>query len=113
MLSRNKFRIAGAAMIGTAALVGTNVANSAVTLGANPTGVVYAKETLAKAHLVGGNTYYEVSDGGTHDGTLAIDYVFTKDVALPQTAHANVNIDVRIKFEFANMILLGAVPRAR
>ena len=110
MLSRNKFRIAGAAMIGTAALVGTNVANSEVTLGANSTGVIYAKETLAKAHLVGGNTYYEVSDAGTHNGILAIDYEFTKDVALPQTSQ-EVDIDVRIKFEFSNMILLGAVPR--
>ena len=68
MLSKIPFRIAGAAMLGTVALLGTNAANAAINLDATSTvkrdpAITYAMETVTTM-VTGkdGGTYYEVSN---------------------------------------------------
>ena len=46
MLSKTFLRIAGAAMLGTAALLGTNAANAQINLDEDTGGVTYARETV-------------------------------------------------------------------
>ena len=66
MLSKIPFRIAGAAMLGTVALLGTNAANAAINLDADSkrdAAVTYAMETVTES-VTGkdGRTYYMVSN---------------------------------------------------
>ena len=65
MLSKKSFGIAGAAMLGTVALLGTNAANAAIMLDEDADPVVYATETVA-ATVDDGDMYYTVA---SHDGT--------------------------------------------
>ena len=71
MLSKKSFGIAGAAMLGTVALLGTNAANAAMNLDdADEATVTYAQETVTG--MVGDEgMYYEVM-GAADNGALAI-----------------------------------------
>ena len=96
MLSNKTWGIAGAAMLGTAALLGTNAANAVIDLDATAANkanaaVTFAKETI-NATTTGsdGMTYYVVSGGesvlnvkakvgmgGPSNSHLVVDYTFT------------------------------------
>ena len=74
MLS-NKFGIAGAAMLGTVALLGTNAAYAQITINDDDEvmGITYAQETLLKQtedELEGYHTLVEAGGDGTHNVTL-------------------------------------------
>ena len=93
MLSKTPFRIAGAAMLGTVALLGTNAANALIDLDSDSkssAAATYAMETITST-VAGedGNTYYvvsgaadsldvkgEVGVGGTANSVLIMELVF-------------------------------------
>ena len=116
MLSKTPFRIAGAAMLGTVALLGTNAANAQIDLDAadktNPA-MTYAKETLVDAvDNADYSMYYTVAHpknsisgkiglGGETDNSLLITFtldgmVFTGDAALAITSTDNAVKDASI-----------------
>ena len=69
MLSKKSFEIAGAAMLGTVALLGTNAANAAINLDDEKmTAVTFAQETVTGMVGDDGN-YYEVNGGSDDDNT--------------------------------------------
>ena len=70
MLSKKSFGIAGAAMLGTVALLGTNAANAAINLDgdADDATVTFAQETVIGMVGEDGN-YYEVNGGSDTDNT--------------------------------------------
>ena len=64
MLSNKSLGIAGVAMLGTVALLGTNAANAAINVSQGSGGVVYALETLDVRNIVvddDGNHYYRLA----------------------------------------------------
>ena len=101
MLSNKTWGIAGAAMLGTAVLLGTNAANARINLDADDESkpVTYAKELLSKASgqvvEAGGQMYYVVTDGDlnvrsalgfgtTGDKSVSVTYTFTGAVFATQ-----------------------------
>ena len=66
MLSNKSWGIAGAAMLGTVALLGTNAANAQINLDTDMDGVSYAKETVLKADMIEKDSvnYYLLPDTG-------------------------------------------------
>jgi hypothetical protein len=100
MLSKKSFGIAGAAMLGTAALLGTNAANAVIMLDAEDKSgrVTYAKETLLNSSdrtvTVDDETYYVV-DGG--DDALDVSAM----VGIGGTTGSN----LIIRFDFENMVM--------
>ena len=74
MLSNGSLRIAGVAMLGTAALLGTNAANAVLNLDTDEDAAIYARETLVtEVEGKDGNTYYEVIDSAAnHNVTAAL-----------------------------------------
>ena len=75
MLSKRSFGIAGAAMLGTVALLGTNAANAAIMLDEDADAVVYAIETVSDT-VDDDDMYYTVrsfEDGGSADPQSAGD----------------------------------------
>ena len=76
MLSNKPIGIAGAAILGTVALLGTNAANAVINLDETATmkssaAVIYAKETILESHQVDETTYYVV-DGGDRGGNCSL-----------------------------------------
>ena len=100
MLSKTPFRIAGAAILGTVALLGTNAANAVIMLDAEDKSgrVTYAKETLLSSSdrtvTVDDETYYVV-DGG--DDALDVSGM----VGIGGTTGSN----LIIRFDFENMVM--------
>ena len=102
MLSNKTWGIAGAAMLGTAVLLGTNAANARIDLDADDESkpaATYAKELLSKASgrvvEAGGKMYYVVTDadlnvssalgfGTTGDKSVSVEYTFTGAVFASQ-----------------------------
>ena len=111
MLSKKSFGIAGAAMLGTVALLGTNAANAAIDLDADDKSatITYAKETLLKTNAgtvegeVDGKTYYVVSDTGA-DGSDDLNVTGMVGVGGPAGS------TVIIEFVFDNMVLTDTAP---
>ena len=70
MLSKTPFRIAGAAMLGTVALLGTNAANAVIDIDAETktdAAATYANETLTTMVDDAANSaYYVITDAGTN-----------------------------------------------
>ena len=72
MLSKKSFGIAGAAMLGTVALLGTNAANAVIDLDdEDDATVTFAQETVTETVGTGG-MYYMVSDTAGADGALNV-----------------------------------------
>ena len=110
MLSNKTWRIAGAAMLGTAVLLGTNAANARIDLDAedeSKPAVTYAKELLSKASVVeaGGKMYYGVTDsalavtsalgfGTTGDKSVSVTYTFTGAVFSKQVPDMAISADM-------------------
>ena len=104
MLSNKTWKIAGAAMLGTAVLLGTNAANARINLDADnesKPAVTYAKELLSKASgqvvEAGGKMYYVVTDtnlnvrsalGFGTTGHVSVTYTFTGAVFSTQVTRA-------------------------
>ena len=107
MLSNKSWGIAGAAMLGTAALLGTNAANAVITVDTNGKvqgGVSYAQETLAtlaaalEDDLEG--HYVLEEEGSNHDVAVAgVSY--------------NMTDSMRVDIELTNMKLGEDIVRSR
>jgi hypothetical protein len=64
MLSRKTLGVAGAAILGSMALLATNTANAQINLDTDMGKVTFAKETVTLSRTVDGETYYVVSGIG-------------------------------------------------
>ena len=72
MLSNKSLGIAGVAMLGTVALLGTNAANAAINVSSGAGGIKFALETLDLTDIVvddDGNRYYRVDGAAVGAGT--------------------------------------------
>ena len=98
MLSNKTWGIAGAAMLGTAALLGTNAANAVIDLDAGTSTANFAKESIT-ATVTGkdGNTYYKLDGGGDVLNVKA-------EVGFGAVA----NSSLIIKYTFDGMVLTSA-----
>lgn len=86
MLSKKSFGIAGAAMLGTVALLGTNAANAAMNLDADEADgytATFAQETVTEA-TDDAMMYYKVSDTDGGDDSAALDVMSAVGVGAAQ-----------------------------
>ena len=109
MLSKRSFGIAGAAMLGTVALLGTNAANAAIMLDEDADAVVYAIETVS-ATVDDGDMYYTLaSHAGTASTIPALDAL---DIRGPSGVGAAQDESLVVTFTLSGMVFGHALTNA-
>ena len=99
MLSRKTLGVAGAAMLGAIAFLGTNVASAVINLEDGMGKVKYAKETLTTAgeFTMDGVKYYTVDNATTDMLDMSGKVGFNPSASVP----------VYVRFDLMNMVFAG------
>lgn len=99
MLSRKTLGVAGAAMLGAVAFLGTNSASAVINLEDGMGAVKYAKETLTVPNefMLDGVTYYAVPNGNSNKLDMSGKLGFRPSTTAP----------VHVRFDLINMVLAG------